>query len=136
MAKPKFWLWTLLVVALVVGFGAGLLAERAILSHSRRGFLTMDYGQHKQMVLKLLSKELRLTPEQSDEIEEIWERNRDRVQSMQKEIRERIMEIRLDVRKEILALLTEEQRERYMKLMERFEKRRKAALDEKGGEEK
>ena len=76
-----------------------------------------------------LSRELKLTPAQSDSVRAIFARHRSEIEALWGQVRPRFDSIKTRVRAEIDAQLTPDQRARHQRLVEEAEHHRRGGGD-------
>lgn len=107
--------WLVRVAALaifILGFAAGALAPSAYRAWVR------DAGGGRQGRLDKLSEDLKLTPEQKEQMRQIFGETRTRLEALRKESEPRFVEIRRDADERIRQVLTPEQWEEFRKSRE------------------
>jgi Spy/CpxP family protein refolding chaperone len=109
--KRSTWLVRAAAVAIfVLGFAAGVLVPRAY-----RGWVRdHSEGAHVDRV-KSLSDDLRLTPEQQEQVKQIFTDTRSQLQALRKESEPRFAEIRRQADERMRQVLTPEQWEQFQK---------------------
>lgn len=113
--------WLVRVAALVIfilGFAAGALAPSAYRAWVRDG------GSNRQGRLDKLSEDLKLTPEQKEQMRQIFGETRTRLEALRKESEPRVAEIRRDADDRLKQVLTPEQWEEFRKSREESRGRR------------
>ncbi|HKG12050.1 MAG TPA: periplasmic heavy metal sensor [Pyrinomonadaceae bacterium] len=108
--KRNTWLVRVAAVAIfVLGFAAGALAPRAYRAWVRGA---QDVRGDR---IKVISEDLRLTPEQEAQVRQIFGDTRAQLQALRKESEPRFAEIRRQADERIRQVLTPEQWEQFQK---------------------
>ena len=112
----------------LLGFAAGALAPNAYRAWVRDGT--------RQGRLDKMSEDLKLTPEQKEQMRQIFGETRTRLEALRKESEPRVAEIRRDADERIKQVLTPEQWEEFRKSREetRGRGRRGKGGEGRGGE--
>ena len=119
--RSKFAAVALLAAVFLAGGAAGW-ALRESTDHDRRG---RGRGRGPDAMVAYLSKELKLTPAQSDSVRAIFARHRAEIEALWAQARPRFDSIKTRVRAEIDAQLTPEQRAQHQRLVEEAEHHRR-----------
>lgn len=111
--------WLVRVAALVIfilGFAAGTLAPAAFRGWTReRG---RGDGDGRGGRIERMSEELKLTPEQTEQVRQIFGETRTRLEALRRESEPRFAEIRRDTDARLQQVLTPEQWEQFRKSRE------------------
>lgn len=110
----------------VLGFAAGALAPAAYRAWTRDG----DGGGRRDRIERM-SEDLKLTPEQKEQVRGIFAETRTRLEALRKESEPRFAEIRRETDERLKQVLTPEQWEQFRKSREEGRGRRGRG---KGGE--
>ncbi|HOW27950.1 MAG TPA: Spy/CpxP family protein refolding chaperone [Elusimicrobiota bacterium] len=114
--------WKQVVVALAIGVILG-----AVVGGLRHRFPPKPMGEpgkkHFNHMVNRLSRQLKLTPEQKQQVVSIMEASRVKVDTLMAESRPKFEEIRASTQAEIKKILTPEQREKFDRIELRMEKR-------------
>ncbi len=100
------------------GLGVGLYQARMGWWHPRR-----DSARFQQFVLKRLTRELGLRPEQQQQVETILRETGQDFARLREEIGPRVRDIRMRSREKIQAILSPEQRTKFEALEKEWERR-------------
>jgi Spy/CpxP family protein refolding chaperone len=114
MDKVRRSSWLVRAAALVIfilGFAAGALAPAAYRAWQRDGG-----GRHDRF--ERMSEDLKLTPEQQEQVKQIFGETRNRLEALRKESEPRFAEIRRDADERLKQVLTPEQWEQFRKSRE------------------
>lgn len=111
--------WKAVLWALVAGILLGVAFTRAL--SSPRNF--SPERRHGRMA-EMMSRKLKLSPEQKVELRRILDAKRQRMHAMRSEVEPKFEELRESTRLEIRAVLTPEQREKLDRLEAKWRKRR------------
>ena len=107
--------WLVRAAALAIfllGFAAGALAPAAYRAWVRDGG---GGGRQQRGRLEKMSEELKLTPEQQAQVQQIFGETRTRLETLRKESEPRFAEIRRDADERIRQVLTPEQWEQFQR---------------------
>lgn len=124
----KFWIVLSLIVVFAAGFFGGILFEDYILDKKAK-----QRPPRKSSVrfptLEIMAEELTLTPEQQEQIREIFNNNEKRIKNLRSEIHERYSGMRTQLRNEIKSVLTEEQNLKFDAMIEKYVSHRRKELE-------
>jgi Spy/CpxP family protein refolding chaperone len=127
--KRNTWLVRAAAVAIfVLGFAAGALAPRAYRAWVRDD---AQAGRKDNDRFKRMSDELKLSPEQQAQVQQIFGDTRSQLQALRKESEPRFAEIRRQADERMRQVLTPEQWEQFQK--SRDEGRRRGGHGRSGG---
>ncbi|MCI4444801.1 MAG: hypothetical protein JHC32_02110 [Candidatus Aminicenantes bacterium] len=112
--KYKLWIAISLIVVFGLGFLVGLLWEKSYLRPKPAP------KQEPFPTLKVISKELQLSPEQEARIKEIFKESEERFEAFRKEIHLRLKDLRDQLKKEMDSVLTPEQQKKMQEMMDRY----------------
>jgi Spy/CpxP family protein refolding chaperone len=93
----------------ILGFAAGALAPAAYRAWTREG------GRGRRDRIEKMSEDLKLTPEQRAQVQQIFGETRNRLEALRKESEPRFEEIRRDTDERLRQVLTPEQWEQFSK---------------------
>ena len=118
--KPSTWKATFLLIAT---FALGALAGGGVVAFADRGKPGRGWHGHYDPDdhMASLAKQLRLTPAQQDSVKAVLERSRLGMDSIWRQLGPRFGTLRDSISSEIRKVLTPEQREKYDKMIRRFE---------------
>ena len=120
----KFWIVFSLIVVFAAGFIGGILFEKHLIDKKvekrvkRRSSVRFPS-------LEIMAKELSLTPEQEEQIREIFKNNEERFKNLRKNIDDRLSSIRSQLKNEIKNVLTDEQVIEFEAMIEKYISQRK-----------
>ena len=124
--RKNSWLVRLAALAIfILGFAAGALAPAAYRAWTRDG------GGGRRDRLERMSEDLKLSPEQKEQVRQVFAETRTRLEALRKESEPRFAEIRRDADERLKQVLTPEQWEEFRKSREEGRGRRGRG---KGGE--
>jgi Spy/CpxP family protein refolding chaperone len=111
-AKKNSWLVRAAALAIfLLGFAAGALAPSAYRAWVRDG----GGRQERPDRLEQLSERLKLSPEQTAQVQQIFGETRTRLEALRKESEPRFVEIRRDTDERLRQVLTPEQWEQFQR---------------------
>ena len=126
----KFWIVFSLIVVFAAGFIGGILFEKHLIDKKvekrvkRRSSVRFPS-------LEIMAKELSLTPEQEEQIREIFKNNEERFKNLRKNINDRLSSIRSQLKNEIKNVLTDEQVVEFEAMIEKYISQRKKEMEKR-----
>jgi DNA anti-recombination protein RmuC len=126
----KFWIVFSLIVVFAAGFIGGILFEKHLIGKKvekrvkRRSSVRFPS-------LEMMAKELSLTPEQEEQIREIFKNNEERFKNLRKNIDDRLLSIRSQLKNEIKNVLTDEQVLEFEAMIEKYISQRKKEMEKR-----
>ncbi len=120
----KFWIVFSLIVVFAAGFIGGILFEKHLIDKKvekrvkRRSSVRFPS-------LEMMAQELSLTPQQQEQIREIFKNNEERFKNLRKNIDEHLSSIRSQLKNEIKNVLTAEQVVEFEAMIEKYISKRK-----------
>ena len=131
----KFWTVLSLFIVFIAGIASGVLLEKNILNKEHRSRSERSDSQKRPSVryptLDLMADELKLTPEQREQLQEIFKNNEERFKTLRKEQNQSLRTIRSQLIKEINSVLTEEQQIIYEAMIEKYRSQRNREWESK-----
>lgn len=126
----KFWIVFSLIVVFAAGFIGGILFEKHLIDKKvekrvkRRSSVRFPS-------LEIMAKELSLTPEQEEQIREIFKNNEERFKNLRKNIDDHLSSIRSQLKNEIKNVLTDEQVVEFEAMIEKYVSQRKKEMEKR-----
>ena len=126
----KFWIVFSLIVVFAAGFIGGILFEKHLIDKKvekrvkRRSSVRFPS-------LEMMAQELSLTPQQQEQIREIFKNNEERFKNLRKDIDDRLSSIRSQLKNEIKNVLTAEQVVEFEAMIEKYISQRKKEMDKR-----
>jgi len=126
----KFWIVFSLIVVFAAGFIGGILFEKHLIDKKvekrvkRRSSVRFPS-------LEMMAQELSLTPEQKEQIREIFKNNEERFKNLRKNIDDRLSSIRSQLKNEIKNVLTDEQVLKFEAMIEKYISQRKKEMEKR-----
>ena len=126
----KFWIVFSLIVVFAAGFIGGILFEKHLIDKKvekrvkRRSSVRFPS-------LEIMAKELSLTPEQEEQIREIFKNNEGRFKNLRKNIDDHLLSIRSQLKNEIKNVLTDEQVLKFEAMIEKYISQRKKEMEKR-----
>jgi phosphosulfolactate synthase (CoM biosynthesis protein A) len=126
----KFWIVFSLIVVFAAGFIGGILFEKHLIDKKvekrvkRRSSVRFPS-------LEIMAKELSLTPEQEEQIREIFKNNEERFKNLRKNIDDHLLSIRSQLKNEIKNVLTNEQVLKFEAMIEKYISQRKKEMEKR-----
>jgi Spy/CpxP family protein refolding chaperone len=129
----KFWLVLSLILAFAAGLVCGIFVDKYVLSKRSDG--EGRRGPHPPS-LEFLSKQLGLSPQQQEQIKEIFRKNEERMKELRTRIHGDLNEVRSQLKDEIDRVITPEQKEKLEAIIKKhIDEQRKNDKDRGKGEE-
>lgn len=126
----KFWIVFSLIVVFAAGFIGGILFEEHLIDKK-----VEKRVKRKSSVrfpsLEIMAKELSLTPEQEEQIREIFKNNEGRFKNLRKNIDDHLLSIRSQLKNEIKNVLTDEQVLKFEAMIEKYISQRKKEMEKR-----
>lgn len=130
----KFWLVLSLILAFAAGLVCGIFIDKYVFS--RGSEREPRKGAHFPS-LEFLAKELGLSPQQQEQIKEIFRKNEERLKEMRTQIHGNLMEIRSQLKDEIEKILAPQQKEKLEAMIQKhIAEQRRNENDRDRGEKK
>lgn len=114
----------LLLVAFLLGTACGALGFALFRSHAGWWGAPRDAARFQEMVIKRLTRDLDLRPEQRQQVQTILREAGDQFTRLREEMRPRFIDIRDRTRDRIRVLLDADQQSRFQTLMDRWDRER------------
>jgi len=126
--KFKFWIILSLIIVFAAGVAAGIFSEKYLIS--KRPERTGRSATHFPS-LEMMAQELSLSPQQKEQIREVFKNNEERLKGLRSNMREQLSTIRSQLKTEIENILTPEQRQKFEAMIEKYIGQRKRELEER-----
>ena len=120
----KFWIVFSLIVVFAAGFIGGILFEKSLIDNKPEKRVKRR-SSVRFPSLEMMAEELSLTPEQQEQIREIFKNNEERFKTLRKNIDERLKGIRAQLKNEIKDVLSDEQKLKFEAMIEKYISQRK-----------
>jgi len=120
----KFWIVFSLIVVFAAGFIGGILFEKHLIDKKVEKRVKKR-SSVRFPSLEMMAKELSLTPEQEEQIRDIFKNNEERFKNLRKNIDDRLSSIRSQLKNEIKNVLTNEQVLKFEAMIEKYISQRK-----------
>jgi len=120
----KFWIVFSLIVVFAAGFMGGILFEKSLIEKKVEK-RTKRRSSVRFPSLEMMAQELSLSPEQQEQIREIFKNNEERFKNLRKNIDERLSSIRAQLKTEIKNVLSDEQKLKFEAMIEKYISQRK-----------
>jgi Spy/CpxP family protein refolding chaperone len=126
----KFWIVLSLIVVFAAGFTGGILFEKHLINKKveRR---VKRRGSVRFPSLEMMAEELNLTPEQEEQIREIFKNNEERFKSLRKNIDEHLSSIRAQLKTEIKNVLNDKQNLKFEAMIKKYISQRKKEMEKR-----
>ncbi|HYL79412.1 MAG TPA: hypothetical protein VEU07_01285, partial [Candidatus Acidoferrum sp.] len=118
--KPKVKGALLLFLAFLLGTACGALGFALLRPHAGWWGTPRDAARFQEMVIRRLTRELDLRPEQRQQVQTILHEAGDQFTRLREEMRPRFIDIRDRTRDRIRVLLDADQQSRFQALMDRW----------------
>ncbi len=126
----KFWIVFSLIVVFAAGFIGGILFEKHLIDKKVEKRVKKR-SSVRFPSLEIMAKELSLTPEQEEQIREIFKNNEERFKNLRKNINDRLSSIRSQLKNEIKNVLTNEQVLKFEAMIEKYSSQRKKEVEKR-----
>ncbi|HDJ22761.1 MAG TPA: periplasmic heavy metal sensor [Candidatus Aminicenantes bacterium] len=128
----KFWIIFSFILVFVIGIIGGIIIDKLLFCPpsfsppppEQRG----REGAHFP-TLEMMAQELNLTPEQQEQIRQVFQNNDQRLRNLHKEVMSQLREIRTQLKEEINAVLDEEQEAKFDLMIKKYLEQRKKEWD-------
>lgn len=124
----KFWIVFSLIVVFAAGFIGGILFEKHLIDKKVEKRVKKR-SSVRFPSLEIMAQELSLTPDQEEQIREIFKNNEERFKNLRKNIDERLSSIRSQLKNEIKNVLTDEQILKFEAMIEKYISQRKKEME-------
>ena len=121
--KPRLWIVLSLLVAFAAGVLGGIFAER-IFIHPRH-HTQAQRGPSHPPDLEEMARNLGLSPDQKDRIQQIFESNDGKFKELYTEMHDRLSALRSEIKSQIDAVLTPEQKQKMEAIITKHGEERK-----------
>ncbi len=126
----KFWIVISLIAVFAAGFMGGVLFEKQ-LNEKKVEKRVKRRSSVRFPSLEIMADELNLTPEQEEQIREIFKNNEERFKNLRKNIDDRLSSIRAQLKNEIKDVLTEEQVVKFEAMIQKYISQRKKEMEKR-----
>ena len=126
----KFWIIFSLVIVFVAGIAGGILFEKNFMDKKSEKRIKKK-SSVRFPSLKIMAQELNLTPEQQEEIREIFKNNEERFKKLRSHMDERLSSIRSQLKNEIKNVLTEEQNDKFEAMIQKYISQKKKEAEKR-----
>lgn len=126
----KFWIVFSLIVVFAAGFIGGILFEKHLIDKKVEKRVKKR-SSVRFPSLEIMAKELSLTPEQEEQIREIFKNNEERFKNLRKNINDRLSSIRAQLKNEIKNVLTDEQILKFEAMIDKYISQRKKEVEKR-----
>jgi len=126
----KFWIVFSLIVVFAAGFMGGILFEKHLIDKKVEKRVKKR-SSVRFPSLEMMAQELSLTPDQEEQVREIFKNNEERFKNLRKNIDERLSSIRTQLKNEIKNVLTDEQVLKFEAMIEKYISQRKKDAEQR-----
>ena len=126
----KFWIIISFIIVFAAGIAAGILFENNFLDKKPR----RDAERRSSVrfpTLDMMAKELGLTPEQQEQLKEIFKNNEERLKTYRSQIHDDYRALRTQLKQEMDNVFTEEQKAKLEAMIEKYRSERKKGMEER-----
>jgi len=131
----RIWIVFSLIVVFIAGVLSGILLEQHLIHKRIIKKRTERKPDRRSSVrfptLEMMAEELGLTPEQQEQIREIFRNNEERIKELSRSFREHYSKMRSQLRSDIKSVLSEEQSQKFDALVEKYITQRKKEMEER-----
>jgi len=126
----KIWIIFSLVIVFIAGIVCGVLLEKNVLDRAGK-----DSSQRRRSThfptMEIMAKELSLTSEQKDKINELFSSNEERFCALRSEVHKSLSDIRTQMVADIKSVLDENQSKKFEAMIERYKAQRRREHEER-----
>ena len=140
MTSAKKWMGVTLVATLLIGIGAGVLADRLLLAsavHSRARDVDRrgdgEHSEHGRRMVERLRSGLELTEEQVAQLETVMNDNHETARQFWGNSRQEYEALRQQFRADIRGLLSDEQQVKFDEMVAEYEARNRREREGRRG---
>jgi Spy/CpxP family protein refolding chaperone len=126
----KLWIVISFIIVFAAGVTAGILFENNFLDKKPRRD-TERRSPSRAPTLDMLADELGLTPEQQEQLKEIFQNNEDRLKAYRDEIHNHYRTLRTQLKQEMDSVFTAEQKAKLEAMIQKHREERKNRPEEK-----
>jgi|Deesub1362A_J573_1020465.scaffolds.fasta_scaffold00101_96 hypothetical protein len=123
----KFWIILSFIILFVIGFIGGIIVDHYLLQpkslFSKPPHRTRPTARFP--TLEMMAQELGLTPEQQQQIRQVFQNNDQQLHELHQEVIQQLKKIRSQLKKEINAILDKEQEAKFEAMIQKYIKQRK-----------
>ena len=129
----KFWIVLSFLVVFAAGIFSGVIIEKKFLSKkSEKTFRKHTINERQRIhfpTLDDMAKELELTSQQQEKIQEIFDNNEERLKTLSQEVRKQFISMRAQFMQEIKSVLDQDQTVRFDAMIEKYLSQRKEQIE-------
>lgn len=128
----KFWIIFSFILILIIGIVGGILIDK-LLFCPKSSFPPPPAQRSRESTrfptLEMMAKELNLSPDQQEQIRQVFQNNDQRLRELHKEVMAQLRKIRTQLKDEINAVLNEEQEAKFDSMIKNYLEQRKKEWD-------
>jgi len=129
----KFWIVLSFLVVFAAGIFSGVIIEKQFLSKKSENTFRKHPIKERQRIhfptLDDMAKELELTSQQQEKIQEIFDNNEERLKTLSQEVRKQFISMRAQFMQEIKSVLDPDQTVRFDAMIEKYLSQRKEQIE-------
>lgn len=129
----KFWIVLSFLVVFAAGIFSGIIIEKQFLSKKLEKTLRQHPRKERTRVhfptLDDMAKELGLSSQQQEKIQEIFDKNEERLKTLSQEVREQFISMRAQLMQEIKSVLDQDQTIRFDAMIEKYLSQRREQIE-------
>lgn len=131
--KYKFWIILSLIIVFLAGITGGICINKYHILKKPK-WLQSDKTKRTTThfpSLEIMARELNLTPEQQEQIREIFKSNEERLKNLRIHLREELTKIRSQLKNEIEIVLDIDQKKKFEAMIEKYVSQRKKETEKR-----
>jgi hemerythrin-like domain-containing protein len=129
----KFWIVLSFLVVFAAGIFSGIIIEKQFLSKKSEKTFRKHPIKERQRIhfptLDDMAKELELTSQQQEKIQEIFDNNEERLKTLSQEVQKQFISMRAKFMQEIKSVLDQDQTVRFDAMIEKYLSQRKEQIE-------
>jgi len=129
----KFWIVLSFLVVFAAGIFSGVIIEKQFLSKKSEKTFRKHSTKERQRIhfptLDDMAKELELTSQQQEKIQDIFDNNEERLKTLSQEVRKQFISMRAQFMQEIKSVLDQDQTVRFDAMVEKYLSQRKEQIE-------
>jgi len=129
----KFWIVLSFLVVFVAGIFSGVIIEKQFLSNKSENTFRKPPRKERQRIhfptLDDMAKELELTSQQQEKIQEIFDNNEERLKILSHEVKKQFISMREQFMAEVKNVLDQDQTIRFDAMIEKYLSQRKEQIE-------
>ena len=131
--KNKFWIVISLIIVFLAGITGGIFIDKYLFEKKPRWTKKERSGRERTQFpsLEIMADELALSPEQQEQIREIFKNNEERFKKLRGQMNEQLMNMRKQLREEIFNVFNQEQKKKFEAMIDKYITQRKEEKEQR-----